>query len=235
MQPIRLFCFPHAGGGMAAFRPWVGALGPEIEVVPVPLPGREARIGEPAHTRMEALAEQVTRELAPSLDRPHACFGHSMGAGLAWEVARRTGPLGVVASARRGPHLPTRRRRLSELPDELFLAELGRLGGTPREVLDNPELVELLLPTLRADFTLSESFTAPAGRRLHCPVVAMAGEDDHEVDRDELAAWERSTTGAFRSHRFPGGHFYLAEANPEVLSVVRAEVLRFAEQSALSG
>ncbi|GAA0517318.1 thioesterase [Saccharopolyspora subtropica] len=228
VQQIRLFCFPHAGGGPSAYRGWVGALGPEIEVVPVPLPGREARIAERPHHRMDELAEQITRELAPSLDRPYAFFGHSMGAGLAWELARRTAPLGVIASARRAPHLPTRRRRMSELSDQEFVTELGRLDGTPREVLENPELVELFLPTLRADFALSESFLAPAGRRLHCPVVALAGEGDAEVDREELAAWAESTTGPFRSRWFPGGHFYLSGPNPEVLAEVRAAVLEFA-------
>ncbi|GAA4617066.1 thioesterase II family protein [Saccharopolyspora hordei] len=225
---IRLFCFPHAGGGTAAYRPWVGALGPEIEVVPVALPGREARIAEPAHRSMDTLAELVTRELASSLDRPYAFFGHSMGAGLAWEVARRTGPLGVIASARRAPQLPTRRRLVSDLPDEQFVAALRGLEGTPQAVLDDPELVELLLPTLRADFAVSESFQAPEGRKLHCPVVAMAGEDDSELDRDELEAWRDATTGPFRSRWFPGGHFYLANGAPDVLAEVRAAVLEFA-------
>ncbi|MER6988949.1 alpha/beta fold hydrolase [Saccharopolyspora hirsuta] len=230
---IRLFCFPHAGGGTAAYRPWVGALGPEIEVVPVPLPGREARIAEPAHERMDTLAEQVTRELAPSFDRPYAFFGHSMGAGLAWEVARRSAPLGVIASARRAPQLPTRRRLVSELPDDQFVATLRQLEGTPQAVLDEPELVELLLPTLRADFALSETFRAPAGVKLHCPLVAMAGEDDSEVDSDELAAWQDATTGPFRSRWFAGGHFYLASGAPEVLAEVRAAVLEFADRANL--
>lgn len=231
---IRLFCFPHAGGGAAAYRSWVGALGSEIEVVPVPLPGREARFAEPAHRHMDTLAEQITRELAPSFDRPYVFFGHSMGAGLAWEIARRSAPLGVIASARRGPHLPTRRRRMSELSDAQFVAELGRLEGTPREVLENPELVELLLPTLRADFALSESFTAPADRKLHCPVVAIAGKDDAEVDHEELSAWRDSTTGPFRYRLFDGGHFYLADGAPEVLAEVRAAVLEFAKREELS-
>ena len=228
MHAVRLFCFPHAGGGAAAYRPWVGKLGPEIEVVPVHLPGREARIAEPAHQSMDALAERTLDELAPSMDRPYAFFGHSMGASLAWEIARRSSPLGLIASARRAPHLPTQRKRLSDLPDAEFAAALGEFGGTSREVLENPELVELLLPTLRADFGVSEQFLAPPELKVQCPVVAMAGEDDPQVARDEIAAWSESTTDTFHSHHFEGGHFYLADGNPEVLSVVRQEILRFA-------
>ncbi len=123
---------------------------------------------------------------------------------------------------------------MSELPDEQFIAELGRLEGTPAEVLENPELVELLLPTLRADFALSEGFVAPTGQKLHCPVVVMAGEDDSEVDHEELSAWRAATTRSFRHRLFPGGHFYLSGGAPEVRREVRASVLEFAEHANLT-
>ena len=227
--PERLFCFPHAGGGPAFFRPWCREFAPDVDVRPIQLPGRETRLGEQPYRRLADLLDPLCAALDPYLDRPYAFFGHSMGALVAFEVARRLsagsrpGPACLMVSGRRGPTLPSRRPIIFDRPDGEFLAEVARLGGMPPEVLAQPDLVELLLPLLRADYELSETYRRLPGGPLTCPVVAYGGAADPEVERSELAGWEPETTGGFTVRIFPGDHFYLKEA-PEVVRAVRQDL-----------
>src|SRR6185436_17728052 len=197
--PERLFCFPHAGGGPAFFRSWAAAFAPDIEVLAIQLPGREARFDEPPYRRMEALLDPLCAALEPYLDRPYSFFGHSMGSLLAFEAARRfstgasRGPSCLVVSGRRGPRIPSRRPVLFGLPDDEFLAEVVRLGGMPREIMAEPDLIDLLLPVLRADYELSETYRPLPGERLTCPVAAYMGAADPEVDHDGLRGWRQET------------------------------------------
>ncbi|MET8727399.1 alpha/beta fold hydrolase [Streptomyces parvus] len=238
---VRLFCFAHAGGGSTAYRPWRHALAPGIDVRSIVLPGREARVRELPYRRVEQLLHPLCEALEPYLDRPYAFFGHSLGSVLAYEVARRfsAGPQGgpglLIVSGRRGPRLPTSRRGFSTLPDAEFLAGLGVLGGTPPEVLGEEQLLRLLLPTLRADFELNESYRTLPGPRLRCPVAAYMGTDDTEVDRPELLAWGEETTGEFGLRVFPGGHFYLKDEGNDVLGAVRQDLERALGCSILGG
>jgi surfactin synthase thioesterase subunit len=228
---VRLFCFAHAGGGPAFFRGWRQELAPDIDVRPVLLPGRESRRREPPYLRMEQLLDPLCEALGPHLDRPYLLFGHSMGAAVAFEAARRLSgtagrrPSGLLVSGRRAPGVP-QRRRFTGLPDADFVAALAGLGGTPPEVLDHPELVNLLLPTLRADFELNESYRPLPGPGLDCPVAAYMGADDPEVDRAELLAWHQETAGEFTMRVFPGDHFYLKGRRPDVLSALRQDLDR---------
>jgi medium-chain acyl-[acyl-carrier-protein] hydrolase len=228
--PGRLFCFAHAGGGAAFFRPWCKALAPEIDVRPVQLPGREWRLDEPPYRRIEALVEPLCAALEPYLDRPYAFFGHSMGSMVAFEVARRLGaggrpaPSCLMVSGRRAPRLAGDRRQLYRLPDNEFLVEVGRLGGLPREVLAEPELREMLLPALRADYEAVETYRPLPGGRLRCPVVAYLGAADPEVDQVSVTGWGDETTGELTIRVFPGDHFYLKGDRPDVLAAVRQDV-----------
>jgi medium-chain acyl-[acyl-carrier-protein] hydrolase len=228
--PVRLFCFNHAGGGPAFFRPWRKALAPDVDVRPVQLPGRESRFDEPPYRRLDQLLDPLCAALTPYLDGPYALFGHSMGALVAYEVARRlTGRVGpapscLVVSGRRGPHVPDNRPHLHGLPDDQFLAGVGRLGGLPREVLDQRDLVEMVLPTLRADYELCETYRPLPGGRLTCPVAAYLGTADTEVDRAGLEGWRQETTGEFTVRIFPGDHFYLKGGRPDVLLAVRQDM-----------
>lgn len=223
---VRLFCFAHAGGGSAFFRPWRLALAPRIEVCPVILPGREARVHELPYRRIEQVLDPLCRALDPHLDRPYAFFGHSLGAILAYEVARRcsvgsgSGPLALVVSGRRAPRLPSRRPFLSALPDPEFLEAVGALGGTPPEVLGEPRLIQMVLPALRSDFELNEAYRPLPGPRLRCPVAAYLGADDPEVDRGELLGWHEETSGDFTLRVFSGGHFYLKGGRADVCTAV---------------
>ncbi|NUT38916.1 MAG: thioesterase [Thermoactinospora sp.] len=229
---VRLFCFAHAGGGSALFRKWDAHLSPTVDVCPVVLPGREGRLREMPFNRMEQLVEPLFRALAPHADRPFALFGHSMGAAVAYEMARRFAdsphgePAVLFASGRRAPHLPTRRRRFSDLSEDELLDELATLNGTPAEVMDQRNLLEVFLPTLRADFELNESYTPLPGPGLSCPVSAFLGDTDPEVDQDEIAAWADATRGPFMLRLFEGDHFYLKGPRTEVLEAVREDLAK---------
>ncbi len=238
---VRLFCFAHAGGGGAAYRPWRQSMAPDVDVRPVVLPGREARIRELPYRRVEQLLDPLCEALEPYLDRPYALFGHSLGSILAYEVARRFsagphgGPALLVVSGRRAPRLPSSRRTFATMPDPEFLSALGVLGGTPPEVLGERRLLEMLLPALRADFELNESYRTLPGPRLTCPVAAYMGSDDPEVDRTELLAWGGETTGEFSMRVFRGGHFYVKDEAGDVLGAVRQDLTRALRCSMLGG
>lgn len=241
---VRLFCFAHAGGGAALFRQWEDHLSSSVDVCPIVLPGREGRLREPAYNHMADLIPALTDVLAPHTDRPYALFGHSMGAAVAWEVARAlkawhsartTGgnaatapgePLILFVSGRRAPHLPTARRRFSDLTDDDLLTELATLNGTPSAVMDQPGLLDVFLPTLRADFELNELYTPLNAPTLTCPISGLHGDADPEVDPDEITAWRDAGEGGFSLRVFSGDHFYLKGPRPEVLDAIQEDLDR---------
>lgn len=228
--PWQLFCFAHAGGGPSFFRPWQATLAPEIAIRPVLLPGRERRLDESPFRHVAQLIEPLCAALEPHLNRPYALFGHSMGAVVAYEAARRfsdgsaAGPACLLVSGRRAPGLAGHRRRLSGLPDDEFLAEVARLNGTPPEVLGEPELLAMLLPALRADFELAETYQPLPGGRLRCPVVAYLSVSDPDVDQAAMLGWQDVTTGEFTMRVFSGDHFYLKGGRADVVNAVRADM-----------
>lgn len=227
---LRLFCLPHAGGGASAFRGWADALPPEVEVCPVQFPGRENRVAEPAFDRVPPLVEALADAVEPFLPLPFALFGHSNGALIGFEVARtlrargRPGPVHFFASGRRAPDLPSGRPPTHHLPDAEFLAELQELGGIPPQVLEHPELMAVLLPTLRADVAIHETYGFREELPLACPVTAYGGLADPKVSREQLQAWERHSAGPFVMRLFPGGHFYLQEQRAAVLRTLAADL-----------
>jgi surfactin synthase thioesterase subunit len=211
---LRLFCFPYAGGGASIYRSWVGRFPQWIDVCPVQLPGREERLGEAAFTNMDALCTAVFQRLTPYFDMPIALFGHSMGALIAYHLATRLrergrGPVHLIVSAHPAPHCPLSRPPSYNLPDVAFAERLRCLNGTSELVLQNPELMELMRPLLRADFELSECTPRRLRELLECPVTALGGLADREIVRAQLEAWREVTRGAFRLHMIPGDHFYL--------------------------
>src|SRR3954453_11367843 len=225
-----LFCFSHAGGGPAFFRPWSACLQPEIAVRRILLPGREWRLEEPPFRHIADLLDPLCAALEVHLDRPYALFGHSMGAAVAYEVAgrlsaaRSQGPACLIVSGRRAPGLPGNDRRLSALPDDEFVSEVARLNGIPPQVLNEPELLTMLLPTLRADYELVETYRPLPGGRLDCPVVAYVSTSDPAVQYAEMLAWRSETTGEFSVRVFRGDHFYLKGGRPDVLNAIREDL-----------
>jgi medium-chain acyl-[acyl-carrier-protein] hydrolase len=215
---LRLFCFPYAGGSAVMYRYWTD-LPPEIEVCPVQLPGRDERFREPAFTRTDALCEALVRALRGYVDMPFAMFGHSMGAIIAYEFAcrlqaRGSAPVHLLVSGQRAPHVPLRRTRSYDLPEPAFRDRLRELDGTPEAVLQDAGLMELLLPRLRSDFEMSETYEDVKHAPLVCPITAFGGAQDKEVSSSDLEAWRLTTTSAFDLKMFPGGHFYLDKQGP---------------------
>lgn len=211
---LRLVCLPHAGGAASYFHSWGAAFGPEVEVLAARYPGRQDRIADPMPDDMGSLADAVSAALPPYLDRPLALFGHSMGASLAYEVALRledrhgVRPAGLFVSGREAPHRVTP-RDLHLRDDRQLVAEVRRLGGADAALLEDPELRELVLPAIRSDFKVAGTYRAPAPVPVGCPVVAYVGDDDPDVEVDEMALWSEVATGGFSLQVFPGGHFYL--------------------------
>ncbi len=211
---LRLMCFAHAGGGPSFFRPWRELLPPDIEVCPVVLPGRESRRAELPYTRMEQLVPALFQALWPYAQQPFALFGHSLGAIVAYEIARcfsRNGnpPQRLFVSGRRAPGAPAWHPPIFRLSDGDFLSAVNRLGGTPAAVLGQTDLLQLFLPALRADFELNETYLPLAGPALTCPVSALVGNADPEVEPHELDGWRDVTSGPYSLRIFAGDHFYL--------------------------
>lgn len=225
---LRLFCFPYAGGSAAVYRDWHTLVPGEIEVAAVNLPGRGARFKEPPLDRAEVLVESLAEELGPHMEPPFAFFGHSMGALIAFELTRllrregRRLPERLLVSGRRAPHLPDEDPPIHGLPDAELMEELRQLNGTPEEVLAHPELMELFLPVLRADFAVCEEYRYREEPPLDLPISAFGGVDDPDVERSHVLGWREQTRGGFRLRMFPGGHFFL---NDHRDALVRAVVL----------
>jgi len=235
---VRLFCLPHAGGGAAAFHSWNDSLPAFVQVCSVLLPGRERRFSEPPCSDMETLVDALDRELRPWLDIPYAVFGHSMGALLAFEWARRVHrsgdsmPVCLFLSGRRAPDIAGDTNPLQSLPDSEFVEELiRRYDGVPQELLRDPELMELFLPILRADIAVVESYRFRQDEPLDCPIAVFAGVKDKSVAWNELLAWKRQTSRRFEMRIFPGGHFYSHPPLLQTISATLEELFSHSEDS----
>jgi medium-chain acyl-[acyl-carrier-protein] hydrolase len=214
-EPIRLICFPYSGGNSSLFRSWQCHAPCGLRIWPVQIPGRGERLQEGAQVELRPLVEQLASELTPVFQSRFALFGYSMGALIAFELARllevrlpnHRGPELLIVAARGSPSLPDHRPTTFDLPEEDFVNELRRLKGTPTELLDNAELMQLMLPTVRADFQLVQTYRYHPGPRLRCPILAMGAAADLEV---EVGSAERLETGdleVFRGGTFSGGSF----------------------------
>ncbi len=219
---LRLLCFPYAAGSSQIYREWQKGFPAHIEVCAIQLPGRGSRLSEPAYTNVHDLVKVAVEDLAPIIDRPIALFGHSMGAMIAFEFAhllrqkRGIEPKHFLVSGRRAPHIPSDRFTYN-LPDEEFLAEISQLNGTPREVLEHPELMKLLMPLLRADFELIQTYKYSPRPPLNCPLTVVGGSEDDEITDDKLAAWRQHTTGEFSLQILPGDHFFINTSRQHLL------------------
>ncbi|MGW3974362.1 thioesterase II family protein [Streptomyces ardesiacus] len=222
---MRLLCLPHAGGTASLYRAWAGILPGWIEPVLVCPPGREERVDERVPDNVPALVTALAGAVRPLLDRPWAVFGHSMGALVAHELSLRLvaegapTPVHVFVSAREAPqyHRPG---TVHLLDDDGLAAELLRLGGTHPELLALDEVRRLILPAVRDDYRLVETYTPPSPARLPCPVSALLGTDDTEVTEEEAQGWSQWTDAPFRLLPFPGGHFYFSDVPHDVVRVI---------------
>ncbi|WP_033825533.1 thioesterase II family protein [Kitasatospora sp. MBT63] len=220
----RLLCFPHGGGSSAAYRDWHDLLPDEVELFAVEYPGHADRLLEPLVDDLAELADRACEAALPLLDRPFALYGHSLGALVAYETALRLEarghhPLRLTASGMPAPRL-VRPGEVHLGDDTRVLAELDRLGGVPAEVLDHPDLRELVLRTARADYRLAETYRPAAHAVLRAPVTTHRGLRDPELTEAEAAGWSAATTGATVHRTFPGDHFHPAADRAPVIAEV---------------
>lgn len=216
---LRLICLPYAGGGTVDFRSWQEHFPSQIDVCPVILPGRETRLSEPPHRDMKRLVQALVDGMGPVFRQaPFALFGHSMGAWVAFELARalrRAGlpePVHLFVSARAAPHVQDRLPHLSELSDDAFvLAMQERYRAIPEAILAQPRILRIFLPALRADIEVLETYRHEDEPPLQVPLTAFAGTADPVVAPADVALWRAHTTGPFTFRRLPGGHFFLRD------------------------
>lgn len=227
---LRLFCVPFAGGGASSYRLWPAHLPPSIEVCPIQLPGREDRYREPAFTSITGAANAVAREMTPFLDKPFAIFGHSMGALVGFEVTRalrhagQAAPMALLVAAYPAPQAPLARSPIHHLPDREFIEEMRQLEGTPAAVLDNAELMEFMLPILRADFEACDTYTCAPEAPLDCPLLVYGGVDDREVGEAGLSQWRDQAGQSFALKVLPGNHFFVQSHRDLLLADIAGQL-----------
>jgi surfactin synthase thioesterase subunit len=223
---IRLFCFPQAGGAAAAYRDWPAGLPESVEVLAIQAPGRGWRLKEPAYADLSNLVEAACDAMRPQLTCPYALFGHSMGAVVAFEVASRltregSEPAALFVAAWQSPGLPNSHPSFEHLSDSEFVEAIDqRFGGIPDVIRNSPEMLALLLPTLRTDVTALANYRYRPEGILSTPVYALGGTEDPTVTEHELSAWREVTRGPFLSRMFRGDHFFIDSSRSEVLALV---------------
>lgn len=223
---LRLICLPQAGAGAAAFTPWRPHLPAGLEMLPVELPGRASRLGEPAVTTLEPLLDRLFAALRPELATPYALFGHSFGAVLAYELTRRiarqglSAPRALVVSGSRAPHVPLDREPVSGREEAELVDWLRATGGLPEELLAFPEFLTDLLGAVRTDVAIAERYLLPRPVPVSCPLTALAGEQDEVVPAALVAPWTACTGGPAELVTVPGGHSFPQTHPEETVSAV---------------
>lgn len=223
-KPI-MFCFPFAGGGARAYSSWIESFKEDVVVCPIQLPGREEKIMETPYTDMKVLIKDLIEEINTYTKNKIIIFGHSMGAKIAYEVAKALQLMNknieqLIISGSRVPHI-LEPNPIYHLSDEEFKNELKRFDGTPKEIIENKELLDFFLPMLRADFTMDETYCTPEVVKLSCPILALGGTLDKEADEGAMSKWEEYTTSKFEISMFEGAHFFIRDKEEEVKTRIR--------------
>jgi medium-chain acyl-[acyl-carrier-protein] hydrolase len=235
---IRFFCFPYAGGHASLYHSWARAMPEFVEVYALQPPGRANRIAEPPISSVPEFMDRLGPALEPFTDKPFVFFGHSMGSILGFETClwlRRHGlklPRRLFVSARRAPHIidPD---NIHTKSDGEFLREIAKLKGTPASVLHNQALLRLLLPSLRSDFRLCETYRYVQDSPLPVPITAFAGLGDKETGQGRLEAWQKHTSARFTSHEIPGDHFFIHSQEEMLFSFIRPYLSELTASSCL--
>jgi medium-chain acyl-[acyl-carrier-protein] hydrolase len=230
---MRLLCVPHAGAGASSFRLWGRELPDWLEVHAVQLPGREARLREPLPDDVGALADELAQVLDVRADGRYALFGHSMGALVAFELARRLeaagrAPARLFVAGYGAPHVYRSTTRIPAMSHDEVVEELRRTRATPDSVLTDSDLMRIFVPILQADLRmcLRHEYDATGAGPLAAGVSAFGGTEDAEVAPDAIAAWADLTTGSFRLRMLPGDHFFPVTARGAVLEAIAGDLLR---------
>jgi len=230
MSTTKLFCFPYAGGSGVMYNRWRPLLDPSIELQMIEIPGRGRRFADPLVHTLDEMADDLLRQMRGALDgSPFLLFGHSMGALLVYELARRIRaelglePAHAFFSGRYPPHY-LEIHRYHELPDDEFQQCVARLGGLPDELLANPPVLKLFLNVLRADFAAVETYQHHDTTPLRCDISVLYGEDDVDMAICDPREWARYTTGTCRWHGYPGGHFFIHEHAERIVRLINHQL-----------
>lgn len=226
-----LICFPHAGGAASAYRFWPALLSPDVEVINVQYPGREDRFSEPLVDDMSTTVNNISREIHTKIiGRPFSLFGHSMGGAIAHEVAQQLTrlhqhPMHLIISGRQPPRFHPLDSDIHTRSDNEVIDELLRLSQDNSELLNHPELAAIILPVIRNDYKLIETYRPSEPLLLSCPITVFVGEDDSEMTRKQADAWRGYSTNATKVHVFLGGHFFIVSERAKVIRVLRETLL----------
>ncbi|MES2673572.1 MAG: alpha/beta fold hydrolase [Pseudomonadota bacterium] len=229
VAPVRVLCFPSSGGGANVYRPWENQL-ENVEIYSAQLPGRERRLREPPIESLSALIDCILKEVVALSDKPLILFGHSMGALIAYELAiamtkrRYRLPVHLIVSAFRSPEKISKSKKLHPLSFDDFIEEIKNYGGTPPQILENRETMELFMPGIRADFKLHETYVFPGNAPLDIPITTFSGGTDHIVPGSNMIGWNNHTTMNYEHHIIQGGHFFVKE-NPRLIFSVMQDVI----------
>jgi surfactin synthase thioesterase subunit len=233
MEKMKLFCLPYAGGSAALYMKWKSFLHPSIHIVPIELAGRGKRLSEPFYSDIEQAVHDLYEKIKGELDElPYALFGHSMGGLLAFELAHKIQLQGHIAptiiflSGKNPPHSQNQ-RDIHHLPNKELINEIFKMGGTPKEILQHDELVEMLIPILRADFTLVENYRYNKRKEiLDCDLVVMNGREDGLTQDSDMKEWSRYTKREMRTYHIDGGHFFINEHLESVVNLINTELIK---------
>jgi medium-chain acyl-[acyl-carrier-protein] hydrolase len=232
---LRLFCFPYAGGGSLVYRGWLEHFEPAVELCAIQYPGRENRIKEAPIERLPELIKWLVPDVLRFSDLPFAFFGHSLGALIAFELMRRLRreyalvPRRLFVSAHGAPHRPRDRGDYHKLPDAELVERLRKNKGSSDAVLDNAELMRLILPRLRADFALCETYVHQEEPPFAVPITVFGGTRDSSTPYTALQDWQKHTTGEFQVELLDGDHFFIHSAEPELLQQIKARIDQWLE------
>ncbi|WP_010099276.1 thioesterase II family protein [Ornithinibacillus scapharcae] len=229
-KKLTLFCFPYAGGSGHIFYNWHHFCTTDLEIQSIQLPGRGIRISELPINNIEELIKDLYAGIDFDWSQPYAFFGHSMGALISYELAaflyeqEKELPQGLFLSARVPPHLTDRGKHVHLLSEQEFIQELRRLDGTPEEVLHNEELLQLMLPTIRADFAICETYQYTKRNPLPIPITVFGGKGDMEVSPNQLTEWKQYTSKNFQQFTYDGGHFFLHQHKGDIVQTIEKQL-----------
>lgn len=230
---VRLFCFPYSGAGASIFFSWPKIFLPlhQVELGLIQYPGRENRLSEPCITSLSSLVEAAKENICDYLDKPFAFYGHSLGALVSFELARSLRenfnliPFHLFLSSHPAPQIEQHEIPIHNLPENEFSEKIKSLSGMQKEVLESAELMQILLPILRADFEICEKYIYEPQPPLNCPISVFGGFQDLNSPPEQLKAWEKQTTSTFSLRMFPGNHFFLNESRLLLIETIARELM----------
>ena len=225
MNAINLFCLPFAGGSQYSYSSYVGLAPSHINVIPIEIPGRGSRLRENLLTNIHDMVDDVYYQIRGKLEAPYAIYGHSMGSLLGYLLTKKiianrlNQPVRLFFTGCVGPSVENRERDRHLMPKEEFITKISDLGGSPDEILRDPELMEFFEPILRADFQAVETYEYEEGSPFDIPIDVVIGIDERATYR-EAQEWQKETTGPVRIRQLPGRHFFIFEYTQEIMNAI---------------